>query len=157
MDFEPASEGAAAGPGRFVRDLALCLSVHRDRSPALVWPEGIDDLVADASGELPGLTGPLGTLLGCEVTSSALSLPVGGRSDGDTVATDLVLLPVRGSCRGRVGPLPPGQGFAASEHTLELRLRIGEALYVPRGFVYSLDSAHTPCRLQVLALHPARW
>lgn len=107
MDFEPASDGTETGPGRFVGDLALCLAVHRDRSPAIVWPEGSDDLVADANGELPDLAGPLGALLGCEVTRSTVALPVGGRRTGDTVATDLVLLPVSGSCRCEVERRPP--------------------------------------------------
>ncbi|QNP74890.1 hypothetical protein IAG44_39345 [Streptomyces roseirectus] len=154
MEFEPASQGAEPGLSHFVRDLALCLSVHRDRSPALVWPDGIDAVVAEADGELPELATSLGALLGCEVTSSFVGLPVGGRGDGDTAGTDLVLLPVKGSCGGRVEPSPGGH---APVHALELRLRVGEALYVPRGFVYALDAVHTPCTLQVLTLHPPDW
>ncbi|MEU9447539.1 hypothetical protein [Streptomyces sp. NPDC048277] len=157
MDFEPASAGAEADLGHFVRDLALCLSVHRDRSPALVWPDGIDAVVAGAGRELPELTSALGALLGSEVTSSFVELPVGGSSDGNTAETDLMLLPVKGSCGGRVEPSVPGLGSAVLEHALELRLRVGEVLYVPRGFVYTLDAVHTPCTLQVLALHPLVW
>ncbi|MEK8173707.1 hypothetical protein NKH77_46685 [Streptomyces sp. M19] len=51
---------------------------------------------------------PLGALLGCEVTSSFVTLPVGGRSDGNTAETDLVLLSMKGSCGGRVEPSLPG-------------------------------------------------
>ncbi|MFF3941849.1 hypothetical protein [Streptomyces phaeofaciens] len=157
MDYEPASAGAESGLDHFVRDLALCLSVHRDRSPALVWPDGIDAVVAEAGTEMPELTTALGALLGSEVTSSSVALEVGGHSEGNPARTDLVLLPVKGSCGGRVEPSPPGRGPAVLEHALELRLRVGEALYVPRGFVYTLDSVHTPCTLQVLALHPSVW
>ncbi|MFB7333686.1 hypothetical protein ACFC00_18815 [Streptomyces adustus] len=157
MDYELTSAETESGLDRFVRDLALCLSVHRDRSPALVWPDGIDAVVAGADAELPGLTTALGALLGSEVTSSSVALPVGGRSERNTADTDLVLLPVKGSCGGRVEPVSPGQGRAVLEHVLELRLRVGEALYVPRGFVYTLDFVHTPCTLQVLALHPSSW
>ncbi|GAB7110200.1 hypothetical protein JCM4814A_85150 [Streptomyces phaeofaciens JCM 4814] len=157
VDYEPASAGAESGLDHFVRDLALCLSVHRDRSPALVWPDGIDAVVAEAGTEMPELTTALGALLGSQVTSSSVELPVGGHSEGNPARTDLVLVPVKGSCGGRVEPSPPGRGPAVLEHALELRLRVGEALYVPRGFVYTLDSVHTPCTLQVLALHPSVW
>lgn len=103
------------------------------------------------------LTSGLGDLLGCRVGSSYLTLPIGRRNAADEAATDLVLLPVRGSCGGRVEPSPPGQARAVLDHPLELRLRVGEALYVPRGFGYALNDAHSPCTLLVLALHPPAW
>ncbi|NBM18193.1 hypothetical protein [Streptomyces sp. GC420] len=157
MDYEPAWAGAESDLDRFVRDLTLCLSVHRDRSPALVWPDGIDAVVAARHTDGPELTAALGALLGSEVTSSFITLAVGARSGRKTAGTDLVLLPVQGSCGGRVEPSAPGQGPAVLEKALELRLRVGEALYVPTGLVYSLDAVHTPCTLQVLAVHPPAW
>ncbi|MGW7545608.1 hypothetical protein ACWGKQ_31530 [Streptomyces sp. NPDC054770] len=175
MDYESAPVTGRADLELLVRDLALCLSVHRDKSPALVWPEGIDAVVAGArevlsQGVVPGAQEPqrvsagtaevasaLGELLGCEVDSSFIVLPTGAQHTGDTAKTDLVLLPVQGSCGGRVEPSAPGQDGAVLDHALELRLRVGEALYVPCGFVYTLNGVHAPCTLQVLALHPPVW
>ncbi|MCX4766717.1 hypothetical protein OG562_38235 [Streptomyces sp. NBC_01275] len=174
MDYEGDWGKGASGLELFVRDLALCLSVHRDRGPALVWPDGVDAVLsgdggirrgrADPGPEPDGvvagtaeLTSGLGELLGCQVGSSYLSLPTGAQSTGNTAATDLVLLPVRGSCGGRVEPSPPGQARAVLDRALELRLRVGEALYVPSGFGYALNGAHSPCTLLVLALHPSAW
>ncbi|MER7839438.1 hypothetical protein ABTY98_27040 [Streptomyces sp. NPDC096040] len=155
MDFESASVVGGTELERFVRDVALCLSVHRDRSPALVWPDGVDAVVARAGrDEADELTSALGRVLGGEVGSSFVELPLGGRSAASVAETDLVLVPVRGSCGGRVEASPPGQGGAVLQHALELRLRVGEALYVPRGFVYTLNDVHTPCTLQVFAVHP---
>ncbi|WP_460072516.1 hypothetical protein [Streptomyces sp. YKOK-I1] len=184
MDYE-GDEGdrgqGTSGLELFVRDLALCLSVHRDRGPALVWPDGVDAVLVDAvpmgdSGPRrdradperepdPGggtagtaaLTSGLGELLACRVGSSYLTLDPGAHSGGNTAATDLVLLPVRGSCGGRVEPAPPGRARAVLDRPLELRLRVGEALYVPSGFGYELNEAHSPCTLLVLALHPPVW
>lgn len=177
VDWEPPSEARGADLERFVRDLALCLSVHRGRSPALVWPEGVDAVVAraargrrgsgSASPSAPGrdgdekrdvsseLTRALGAALGTEVSSSWVELPMGAESPGNTAETDLVLAPVRGSCGGRVEASPPGQVAAVLNHPLELRLRAGQALYVPSGFVYTLNNVHTPCTLQVFAVHPS--
>jgi hypothetical protein len=175
-DFEDFGSASAAGGTdleRFVRDLALCLSVHRDKSPALVWPDGIDAVVArtvrprgrrhadagpagpDADrDEADELTSALGKMLGSEVTGWFVELPLGARRGGNVAETDLVLMPVHGSCGGRVEASAPGADGAVLEHALELRLRVGEALYVPRGFVYTLYDVHTPCTLQVLAVHP---
>ncbi|WP_162130086.1 hypothetical protein [Streptomyces xiaopingdaonensis] len=173
MDWEPPSEACGADLEHFVRDLALCLSVHRGKSPALVWPDGIDAVVAcgrtgggsaSPSAERDGdekrdesseLTRALGAALGTEVSSSWVELPLGAESIGNTAETDLVLAPVRGSCGGRVEASPPGQVAAVLNHPLELRLLAGQALYVPRGFVYTLNNVHTPCTLQVFALHPS--
>jgi hypothetical protein len=126
----------------FARDVALSLSVHRDRSPAVVWPDTTAEEDLD-SAALPGL---LSGLLGCQVD---------GRHTGDTRAADLLLLPVRGSCDGRIEPVAAGSGTARTP--LSVRLRQGEALYVPRDFRYRLHSAHLPCTLQVLTLHPLTW
>ncbi|MFJ3306313.1 hypothetical protein ACIPSA_24980 [Streptomyces sp. NPDC086549] len=174
VDYEGDWSKGKTGLDLFVRDLALCLSVHRDRGPALVWPDGADAVLSEDGGVRRGradpgperegvaagtarLTSGLGDLLGCRVGSSYLTLPTGARSTGDTAATDLVLLPVRGSCDGRVEPSPPGQTRAVLDRALELRLRVGEALYVPSGFGYELNEAHSPCTLLVLALHPPAW
>ncbi|MER5198116.1 hypothetical protein ACWD3J_32285 [Streptomyces sp. NPDC002755] len=186
MDYEGDWGKGASGLELFVRDLALCLSVHRDRGPALVWPDGVDAVLAGDDGVRRGradpesgpgpepdpdpepgpdgvaagttqLTSGLGELLGCRVGSTYLTLPTGAQSTGNTAATDLVLLPVRGSCGGRVEPSPPGQARAVLDRALELRLRVGEALYVPSGFGYALNGAHSPCTLLVLALHPTVW
>ncbi|MDR6979079.1 hypothetical protein J2X68_005813 [Streptomyces sp. 3330] len=175
MDYVGDRASGTSGVELFVRDLALCLSVHRDRGPALVWPDGVDAVLAgdgtvrgradpDPDPEPHGvahgtaeLTSGLGALLGCRVQSSYLTLPAGAQSTGNTAATDLVLLPVRGSCAGRVEPSPPGQARAVLDRALALRLRVGEALYVPSGFGYALNGAHSPCTLLVLALHPPAW
>lgn len=172
MDFESTSVTGRAGLDLFVRDVALCLSVNRDRTPALVWPEGIEAVVAAAreapplgmppsSPEVPPeateLTARLGILLGCTVVSSSVALALGARHTGTTTETDLVLLPVHGSCGGRVEPTRPQHPAAHPQHTLELRLRVGEALYLPRGYTYTLNDVHTPCTLQILALHPPAW
>ncbi|MEU1518471.1 hypothetical protein ABZ490_41085 [Streptomyces sp. NPDC005811] len=163
MDYAGDLGRGTTGLELFVRDLALCLSVHRDRGPALVWPDGVDAVLVDAEpthGVAAGtaaLTSGLGELLACRVGSSFLTLEPGAHSGGNTAATDLVLLPVRGSCGGRVEPAPPGRARAVLDRPLELRLRVGEALYVPSGFGYELNEAHSPCTLLVLALHPPVW
>lgn len=161
MDFESTSVTGRAGLDLFVRDVALCLSVNRDRTPALVWPEGMDAVVAATEPEAPPevgsatteLTTRLGALLGCTVVSSSVALALGARHTGTTTETDLVLLPVRGSCGGRVEPTRPRR----PDHTLDLRLRVGEALYLPRGYTYTLNDVHTPCTLQLLTLHAPTW
>ncbi|MFH8803875.1 hypothetical protein ACH4F6_30480 [Streptomyces sp. NPDC017936] len=167
---------------RFARDLAMCLSVHRDRGPALVWPDGLEALVAESSvagfaqataGAGPGsppvmpsgparaeeLAGEVGRLLGCEVRSSLLLLPAGAERPGHEAATDLVLLSVRGGCDCRVELRPRGAGCAArgQDPALNLRLRVGEALYVPGGLTYALGGVRAPCILQVISLHAASW
>ncbi|MCX4918666.1 MULTISPECIES: hypothetical protein [unclassified Streptomyces] len=173
MDFESTSVTGRAGLDLFVRDVALCLSVNRDRTPALVWPEGIEAVVAAAreapplgtpppSPEVPyqaaELTERLGALLGCTVVSSSVALARGARHTGTTTETDLVLLPVHGSCGGRVEPThPPHPSSPRPPHTLDLRLRVGEALYLPRGYTYTLNDVHTPCTLQLLGLHAPAW
>ncbi|KUN76444.1 hypothetical protein [Streptomyces griseoruber] len=177
MDYEGDRGQGKSGLELFVRDLALCLSVHRDRGPALVWPDGVDAVLVDGDPTEDGhprrgradpepagvaagtdaLTSGLGELLACRVGSSYLTLDPGTQSGGNTAATDLVLLPVRGSCGGRVEPAPPGRARAVLDRPLELRLRVGEALYVPSGFGYELNEAHSPCTLLVLALHPPIW
>ncbi|MEU1179842.1 hypothetical protein ABZ464_19725 [Streptomyces sp. NPDC005820] len=174
MDYEGDRGEGTSDLERFVRDLALCLSVHHDRGPALVWPDGVDTVLAEDGGLRRGradpgpepdgvaagtaaLTFSLGALLSCRVGSSYLALDPGAQSGGNTAATDLVLLPVRGSCDGRVEPAPPGRARAVLDRPLELRLRVGEALYVPSGFDYALNEAHSPCTLLVLALHPPVW
>ncbi|MEU6556721.1 hypothetical protein ABZ915_41735 [Streptomyces sp. NPDC046915] len=164
----------------FARDLALCLSVNRDRGPALVWPDGVESLVAESSvadlaqaaaGAAPGTPPPappglaraaelseeLGRLLSCEVHSSLVLLPAGAERNGDTATTDLVLLPVRGGCDCRVHLEPRTPEPTAAEKVLNLRLRVGEALYVPAGLRYALGGVHAPCVLQVLSLHDSAW
>ncbi|MGW2640685.1 hypothetical protein [Streptomyces sp. NPDC001348] len=164
----------------FARDLALCLSVNRDRGPALVWPDGVEALVAESSvadlaqaaaGTVQGtpppapsglaraaeLSAELGRLLNCEVRSSLVLLPTGEVRTGDRAATDLVLLPVRGGCDCRVRLEPRAPEPTAAEQVLNLRLRVGEALYVPAGLGYSLGGVHAPCVLQVLSLHDSAW
>ncbi|MEV5433780.1 hypothetical protein [Streptomyces sp. NPDC052701] len=164
----------------FARDLALCLSVHRDRGPALVWPDGLEALVpespvadfAQVSAGIAPVTPPpappgparagelaeeLGRLLGCEARGSFVLLPAGAERAGTRAATDLVLLPVRGGCDCRVELQPRGADSAALGQDLNLRLRTGEALYVPGGLTYALGGVYAPCVLQVISLHAATW
>jgi hypothetical protein len=164
----------------FARDLALCLSVHRDRGPALVWPDGLESFVAESpvadfaqvtAGIEPAAPPPappgslragelaeeLGRLLGCEVRGSLVLLSAGEERAGNRAATDLVLLPVQGGCDCRVELGPRDAHSAASDRDLNLRLRIGEALYVPGGLTYALGGVYTPCVLQVISLHAASW
>ncbi|MER6441345.1 hypothetical protein ABT275_33940 [Streptomyces sp. NPDC001185] len=164
----------------FARDLALCLSVNRDRGPALVWPDGVEALVAESSvadlaqaaaETAPGTPPPpspglaratelseeIGRLLNCEVHSSFILLPAGAERTGDRATTDLVLLPVRGGCECRVHLEPRNPEPTAAEQVLNLRLRAGEALYVPAGLGYALGGVHAPCVLLVLSLHDSAW
>ncbi|MFF9203827.1 hypothetical protein ACF1AE_18730 [Streptomyces sp. NPDC014986] len=180
MDMESAPVAGRLAVDVFARDLALCLSVHRDRSPALVWPDGMEALVAESSVDdfaqatagiasavsSPAPSGPgragemaeeLGRLLGCEVRRSLVLLLAGEERADNRAATDLVLLPVQGGCDCRVELKPRDADSAACAQNLNLRLRSGEALYVPSGLTYTLGGVYTPCVLQVISLHAASW
>jgi hypothetical protein len=163
----------------FLRDLALCLSVHRDRSPALVWPEGADtvlgrifaahtppstgypdpgaDRVVPAGPETADLTTGLGALLGCVVHSGYRVMPRGSQTSDIRAPADLVLLPIRGGCDCHIEPLVDSTAPAVLDKALHLRLRVGEALHIPARFVYSLTEVHAPCTLLVLSFHAASW
>lgn len=163
-----------------VRDLALCVAVHRDRGPALVWPDGLDTLLAESSvadfaratvGTAPTTPPPappgpdragelaeeLGRLLNCEARSALVPLPAGEERADNRAATDLVLLPVQGGCDCRVELKPRGADPAACDQDLRLRLRTGEALYVPGGLAYALGGVYAPCVLQVISLRAISW
>ncbi|MHB9863803.1 hypothetical protein [Streptomyces sp. YIM S03343] len=182
MDHRSATTEEGTGLGRFARDLAVCLAVHRDKGPAVVWPEGADAVLPRLLGvprhRRPGvprhglpadpvpasraagtaaLASRLGRLLGCRVDGSYLDLPAGARHFGDSTGGDLVYLPVRGGCRARLEPASPGPSSALLERPLELRLLAGEALYVPRGLGCVLHEVRAPSRLLVLALRPWAW
>ncbi|CAL9655673.1 hypothetical protein [Streptomyces sp. Tu 3180] len=178
VDMESAPVVSRTALDVFARDLALCLSVHRDRGPALVWPDGLEALAAEPSladfaqviaGTATATTPPmppgcpggvaeeLGRLLGCEVRRSLVLLLAGEERPDNRAATDLVLLPVQGGCDCRVELEPRGADPAASPRDLNLRLRVGEALYVPGGLTYALGGVHAPCLLQVISLHAASW
>ncbi|MEU6537032.1 hypothetical protein [Streptomyces sp. NPDC047000] len=175
MDHRSARAEDTTGPGRLARDLALCLAVHLDRSPAVVWPDCADAVLSRfpgaprrPAGRPPADTGPgtppatrlatrLGDLLGRRVDASYLDLPAGSRRPGGPAAADRVLLPVRGGCRARLEPAPPGPCRAVLEHPLELRLLAGEALYVPRGIGCALHEVRSPGTLLVLTLRPPSW
>ncbi|MFD8263138.1 hypothetical protein ACFV19_30475 [Streptomyces griseoluteus] len=182
MDMESAPVTGRSALERFARDLAMCLSVHRDRGPALVWPDGLEALVTESSvarmeqatawtgpgspSVMPSgparaeeLAGEVGRLLGCEVRSSLLLLPAGEERSDNEAATDRVLLPVRGACDCRVELDPRGADRApcGQAPALNLRLRVGEALYVPGGLTYALGGVHAPCILHVISLHAASW
>lgn len=171
MDHRSATAEEGTGLGRFARDLAVCLAVHRDRGPAVVWPEGVDTVLprlpgvprhrrpadpvpADRAAGTAALASRLGGLLGCRVDGSYLDLPAGARHFGDSTGGDLVFLPVRGGCRARLEPAPPGPSRVLLERPLELRLLAGEALYVPRGLGCVLHEVRAPSRLLVLTLRP---
>ncbi|WP_159104093.1 hypothetical protein [Streptomyces sp. CdTB01] len=181
MDMESAPVTGRSAVDLFARDLAMCLSVHRDRGPALVWSDGAETFVAEPSmaglpqtaltAEQPGsapvvpssparageLAEELGRLLGCEARSTLLLLPVGRERPDNKAATDLVLLPVEGGCDCRVDLEAATDRARGQDATLNLRLRVGEALYVPCGLTYTLGGVHAPCILQVISLHDSSW
>ncbi|MFI9275777.1 hypothetical protein ACIGXM_34520 [Kitasatospora sp. NPDC052896] len=171
-------ESAGHGIETFLRDIALCLSVSRGTSPALVWPRGgemvlgrlappgprtacsptaADVLAArlQRDSNTTELTSGLGAWLEAGVDAAFRSVPPGRSSDSLPEEADLLLLPVRGGCHAHVEPprdhlVPPPAG-----RPLGLRLRVGSAFYVPAGFTTTLSEAHAPCVLLVLSVHGA--
>jgi hypothetical protein len=168
-------EWADADRKTFVRDIALCLSVSRGTSPALVWPDGGDALLGQfadlydlglydgydgadglppptpADEQVPDIAAGLGELLGTRVDAFFQPVPVGvsGTLLGES---DLILIPVRDGCHLHVEPSADSAGLAPAGHSISLRLRVGGAFYVPAGFTSTLSQAHIPCALLVLSV-----
>ncbi|MFE7777029.1 hypothetical protein ACFU5O_24685 [Streptomyces sp. NPDC057445] len=141
MTAETPSDG---GHEAFLRDVALCVSTYRGRTPAMVWPEGEGTALArigsrPADGgrveEADELAADLGGLIGLPVSAGLRHLRAWHEEDESLCDRDVLLMPVRGSlncriwpCRTEKEPVPDGQ---------DLRLRGGSVLYLPRGARYS--------------------
>ncbi|MEW1569400.1 hypothetical protein AB0454_41465 [Streptomyces sp. NPDC093509] len=154
----------------FARDLALCLAVHRDICPAIVWPEGSDvvvDAIRKARRQSLGtqdlentaekyLTMSLAELLSCHVEGSRGSIPAD--FNGICIApVDLVLVPIVGNCFIRIERQQSSTHNSTLERPIELRLRVGEALYVPYGALFSADEGQASCELLMLSMGPTAY
>lgn len=156
----------------FVRDLALCLSVHRDISPAMVWPDGNDDIV-DAirkswqqsrsihnSERNPAieerLASNLGRLLDCHTESSFVSTPVDLKSIYSR-SLDFIFIPITENIFIQIQSRRPDIVNSPLAPAVKLRLRAGEALYVPRRSLFSVESKKASCYLLMLSLKPAEY
>ncbi|MCX4970695.1 hypothetical protein OHA98_39275 [Streptomyces sp. NBC_00654] len=159
-------------------DVELSLSAHgRDRI-AVVWPRGADLLARIVAGRrtAPALAdsnrGPsaravaarladrLADRLGEPVTA-AWRMLTGQAPGGPEVVYrtewDTLLLSVRGALWVRVAPFDAGgdDSTAAAGRRpgpLRLRLRTGEAVYVPRGFMCEMSEVRKPTLLLELSL-----
>ncbi|MFJ8005313.1 hypothetical protein [Streptomyces fagopyri] len=87
----------------------------------------------------------LGTVLGEPVGAHVWHLAVGYETPETRPGRDMVLLPVRGGCECRGRPVPQQDGGAVFGTPVRLRLRLGEALYLPAHFCYTLAEVHAPC------------
>lgn len=160
----------------FLSDVELSLSTYGRDQLVVIWPRGADRLarsVADSlaadSGRSPPagvvaarLADRLGDRLGEPVTAawrtclgqlSSNRHEVIYRTEWNTL-----LLPVRGALRLRASPFDADRywpAFFARERTssLNLRLRMGEAVYVPRGFICELSETAASTMLLELALN----
>lgn len=159
----------------FVAELALCVATYGDKGPALLWPAGAEQLPdlltpavrrgdaagagrgpAGSSGASPRptdrLTAALGRLLDLRVRAHWHVLAPGA-DDGPWTwdGAECALTVVEGAlrCHLRV-PL------RAAAPVLELRLRAGGTLFVPRGHDYRLSDVHTPTVLLALVLGDPR-
>ncbi|GHI09718.1 hypothetical protein AQI88_16615 [Streptomyces cellostaticus] len=153
----------------FLSDVVLCLSIQHRGRVVVVWPRGADAVVetlsdhyerqsaADAGdGSPPGrLAARLKELLGEAVTVTCRALSArGSGSDPELIyrtESDTLLLTIRGGFRLRVSPFD-----AAHEPEplgpLTLRLRAGEVIYTPRGFICEFSEARARCLLLELSL-----
>ncbi|MFJ1708955.1 hypothetical protein [Kitasatospora sp. NPDC088346] len=128
------NSGDGAAP--HVRELALFLSVHRDRAPGLLWPEhdhpacrpwatrAVIDLMA---GELAGLVGARVSAVSGDGTAR--------RARGGPEPAHLL---VRQNAGAGSWTLRPGPWGAVTE-PFHCRLRADEVLYVPPGCGWSAD------------------
>ncbi|MFJ3497808.1 hypothetical protein ACIPPJ_30045 [Streptomyces sp. NPDC086091] len=165
----------------FVQELALCVATNGDRGPALLWPEDYETLpellrIAQPAYEQqrwryasdpalpradggPGghrdpetephmLASALGALLELRVRPSFRfmhSMSVGGQQASSTV--EYIVTVLEGACRCRLT-----RTDGAPQSTVDLRLRAGGTLFVPRDHAYALLDVHTPTVLMELLL-----
>jgi hypothetical protein len=158
----------------FVQELALCVATNGDKGPALLWAEDTRSLPAlqrlaggggtgEATGDVRVPAADAGTGRLAAALGRLLDLPVrpfyrllgprqlaGPHSGGGAERTLTVL---DGACRCDLfregGPPEPEK---AREAVLDLRLRAGATLFVPRGHAYRLSDVHTPTVLLELEL-----
>ncbi|MFJ4693348.1 hypothetical protein [Streptomyces sp. NPDC088766] len=165
----------------FVQELALCVATNGDRGPALLWPEDSETLPellriarpayqqerwryasdaapprTDGCPGKPGgpeaepllLASTLGALLELRVRPSfrfMRSMSVGEQQASSTVEHIVTVL--EGACRCRLTRTDGAPG-----NTVDLRLRAGGTLFVPRDHAYALLDVHTPTVLMELLL-----
>jgi hypothetical protein len=161
----------------FLHDIAISVSLHQGVRPALVWPEGCDSvpdelvalLVRDgyprkaqdnspsrrpAGFEIDDLTRGLGALLNVSVRSFYWELAARQETDRIRSGADAILLALTGACAFQIRPGGTEGNERTSDTLLNLRLRPGEALYIPQSFDYVIADVHTPSVLLELLLDP---
>ncbi|MER7970952.1 MULTISPECIES: hypothetical protein [unclassified Streptomyces] len=141
------------------------LRIARPSYPRKGWPYAAENgpPPPDEPQERPAAPGSraellassLGELLGLRVRPAfrfMRSLSVGGRRTSD--GTECTVTVLEGACRCT---LTRGEGAPDSgpRGTVDLRLRAGGTLFVPRDHVYSLLDVHTPTVLLELVLGEA--
>lgn len=141
------------------------LRISRPAYPRTSWRRA-GDLPAGATGEHPEqpgvptpeaelLSSALGERLGLRVRPSywfLRSMSVGGRQASGAVERILTVL--EGACRCKL-TRETGAHDAGPHDTVDLRLRAGGTLFVPRDHAYELLDVHTPTVLLELALGEA--
>ncbi|QMU71705.1 hypothetical protein [Streptacidiphilus sp. P02-A3a] len=168
-------ESAGHGMETFLGDIALCLSVSRGTSPALVWPRGCEAVLGrltpfgrraarltteaealaarwESAASTRELTSGLRVSLGTGVDAAFQPVRTGTSGGPLCAESDQLLLPVHGGCRIDVAPPRDRPVRPPADRPLSLRLRVGGAFYVPAGFTATPHQAPTSCVLLVLRL-----
>ncbi|WP_053847152.1 hypothetical protein [Streptomyces sp. NRRL B-24085] len=164
----------------FFRDMAECVATHQEVGPALVWPRNADGVLrrlrteherALAAGTAPDRpadrhtnedTRPLvrlvaerlRTLVGASAVRVAFQdLAAGETREGLLADADTLLITIRGGleCSVRSASAAPPRRHLP----LTLRMRVGEVLYVPRSYPFSLTGGRSPSTVLQLGLVPA--
>ncbi|MEG8280638.1 hypothetical protein [Streptomyces sp. AHA2] len=161
----------------FFRDMAECVSTNQEAGPALVWPRNADRMLERLRTEhdrtLEGGTGPHGltgrreeeparplarlmayrlrTLLGVSAVRADVRDLVAGQASGHLPAdADTLLVMLRGALECSVGP---ASADTPERHLpLTLRMRVGEVLYVPRAYPFSLTAGRAAATVLQLGL-----
>ncbi|MBX7549148.1 hypothetical protein K1Y78_14130 [Streptomyces sp. tea 10] len=178
MNSDPDTAALDSELDGFVREIALSVSVHRDRSPAMVWPEhepvalltGLADVAAarlellsgrwwnvlSAGPEATVLADRLQAALGRLVRADYAAAPSWQDSSELNVDGEALLLPLRGGYDFTVFPPAAagrlGESPAGSTTPLRLRLHTAEVLYAPTGWRLSVSGGTTAAVLLVLHL-----
>jgi hypothetical protein len=154
----------------FFRDIDLCVSTHRGATPALVWPAHGDRVLEalvvppaalslaegaafagasverrEAGDETAALTSRLGSRLGADVIAFYLALGQGALTDDVSSDAETLLLTFSGGCACSVALRSEEDG--GSTAGLHLRLRLGEALYIPARRAFRVAGVHASCLL----------